>query len=123
MQTAMLKYKAATTSAGYRQLEQAMLHMGLLYNAAIRHRESATGWQIPPVRNNDHPAPFPPELGRRCIESSPDNGPVLDPFLGSGTTALAAQELRRDSIGIERSGKFCNDARASLEEARRLHGL
>ena len=44
MQTATLKYKAATTSAGYRQLEQAMLHMGLLYNAAIRHREAATGW-------------------------------------------------------------------------------
>ena len=41
MQTVTLKYKATTSRSGYRQLEQAMLDMGWLYNALIRHRESA----------------------------------------------------------------------------------
>ena len=43
MQTTTLKYRAATTSHGYRQLEQAMLHMGHLRNALIRHRMAASG--------------------------------------------------------------------------------
>ena len=43
MQTITLKYRAATSSHGYRQLEEAMLHMGYLRNAVIRHRLAATG--------------------------------------------------------------------------------
>ena len=43
MQTATLKYRATASSHGYRQLEQAMLDMGNLYNALIRHRNTATG--------------------------------------------------------------------------------
>ena len=43
MQTTTLKYTATATNQGYRQLEQAMLDMGNLYNALIRHRNTATG--------------------------------------------------------------------------------
>ena len=43
MQTATLRYKATATKDGYRRIEQAMLNMGRLYNAAIRHREAASG--------------------------------------------------------------------------------
>ena len=43
MQTVTLKYKATTSRNGYRRLEQAILDMGWLYNALIRHRESARG--------------------------------------------------------------------------------
>lgn len=42
MQTITLKYKAGTTSKGYRQLEQAMLDLARLQNAFILHRQSAT---------------------------------------------------------------------------------
>ena len=52
-------------------------------------------WNIPQEKNNPHPAPFPLELAQRCIESV-DDGTVLDPFLGSGTTALAAEVLGRN---------------------------
>ena len=51
----------------------------------------------------DHPAGFPVELPARCIklhELRPDLM-VLDPFLGAGTTLVAAQALRCRSIGIE----------------------
>lgn len=38
--------------------------------------------------------------------SSPEGGVVLDPFLGSGTTAIAAQRLGRKYIGIEKNKRF-----------------
>lgn len=60
-------------------------------------------WRIPSVRtNNIHPAMFPLELAYRVIKLYTDeNDIVLDPFLGSGTTALAAIEAKRQYIGIE----------------------
>jgi len=60
-------------------------------------------WEIPSVRKNDeHPAMFPKELARRVIRLYTDVGEtVIDPFLGSGTTAIAAIETKRKFIGIE----------------------
>lgn len=54
-----------------------------------------------------HPAPFPLELPRRLILllSFPDDV-VLDPFVGSGTTALAALQLGRRAIGFDRSQQY-----------------
>lgn len=49
-----------------------------------------------------HFAVMPPELVRRCIVSGcPDGGTVLDPFSGSGTTAMVARQLGRKAVGIE----------------------
>jgi hypothetical protein len=44
-------------------------------------------------------------------------GIILDPFLGSGTTAIAAIELGREWIGIERSEIYCKSARERIETA------
>lgn len=66
-------------------------------------------WEIPQAKGNEHPAPFPQELAQRCIESTP-GGIVLDPFMGSGTTAIAALTLGREWIGIDNSQKYCNMA-------------
>lgn len=58
-------------------------------------------WDIPSVRANDvHPAMFPLELAKRVIRLYTDaDDIVLDPFLGSGTTAIAALQTGRRFIG------------------------
>jgi len=49
-----------------------------------------------------HFATFPPALVEKCIKAGcPENGTILDPFMGSGTTCLVAANLGRNSIGIE----------------------
>jgi len=61
-------------------------------------------WQFPTVSATrvGHPAPFPVELPRRLIELYSFKGDiVLDPFMGSGTTALAALDTNRRYIGYE----------------------
>jgi len=66
-------------------------------------------WSFPAVsaKKIGHPAPFPEELPSRLIEfySYKDNI-VLDPFMGSGTTALAAIKLQRHFIGYELSKEY-----------------
>ncbi len=59
-------------------------------------------WHFPGVKAADHLAPFPEELPARLIKMFSFVGEtVLDPFLGSGTTALAAKNLGRNSVGYE----------------------
>lgn len=67
------------------------------------------------VRDSRHPHAKPVDLIKLLISHSSDEGAVvLDPFLGTGTTALAARELGRDFIGIEIDGDYCRAARARL---------
>jgi len=64
-------------------------------------------WRIPPERQDAHVAMFPLELPRRLILMYSFWGEtVLDPFLGSGTTALAAEREGRNSIGYEINPDF-----------------
>ncbi len=70
-------------------------------------------WSIPQERNNNHPAPFPVELASRCIQAV-GQGPVLDPFMGSGTTAIAAEQLGLEWIGFEKSKAYCEMAKLRL---------
>ncbi len=57
---------------------------------------------VPGASTRNHPAPFPLELASRLIRMFSFVGDtVLDPFLGSGTTALAAWQTGRNSIGVE----------------------
>lgn len=73
-------------------------------------------WRVARERN-PHPAPFPLALARRCIDATLAAGPVLDPFIGSGTTALAAQAAGRDWLGIEQAEEYVQMARERLNPA------
>ena len=72
-------------------------------------------WKIPQEKKNEHPAPFPVELVSRCIESV-DEGLVLDPFMGSGTTAIAAESNNRPWVGIDISQKYCDMAKHRIQK-------
>jgi len=64
-------------------------------------------WNIPGEKQNGHLAMFPKEIPRRLIKMfSFVDDTVLDPFLGSGTTTLAAKNLERNSIGYEINANF-----------------
>jgi modification methylase len=82
-------------------------------------RANALGdvWHIPHVANNPHPAPFPVELPLRCIQSTTTDL-VLDPFIGSGTTAIAAEICNRNWIGIDLSTDYCKLAHERIGAAR-----
>lgn len=76
-----------------------------------------TVWHLPPCTDiKDHPCPFPLEIPIRCIESScPVGGWVIDPFMGSGTTGVAAVSLNRKFIGIEKEPKYFEIAIKRIE--------
>ncbi|UCG47349.1 MAG: site-specific DNA-methyltransferase [Phycisphaerales bacterium] len=64
-------------------------------------------WNIPGERQDKHLAVFPEEIPRRLIRMFSFVGDtVLDPFLGSGTTSLAARKLQRNSVGYEVNADF-----------------
>lgn len=64
-------------------------------------------WNFPGEKQNKHLAMFPEELPKRLIKMFSFVGDtVLDPFLGSGTTSLAAKNMNRNSIGYEINEKF-----------------
>ena len=63
-------------------------------------------WHFPQEINNKHPAPFPVALIDRII-SSTNAKTVIDPFMGSGTTALSAIKLKRNFIGIDIAEEYC----------------
>ncbi len=64
-------------------------------------------WEYTNRNDTGHPAPFPLQLAKDHIISwSNEGGTVLDPFMGSGTTAVAAVELKRKFIGIEISPEY-----------------
>lgn len=70
-------------------------------------------WEFTQDMNNPHPAPFPIDLIERVITST-NAKIVLDPFMGSGTTAAAAQNQGRDFIGIDISPEYCEMAAKRL---------
>lgn len=76
-------------------------------------------WNIPSVRaNDDHEAKFPLELPRRVIRLLSDPGDlVIDPFVGSGTSAVAAVLEGRHFIGVDSSATYVALARKAMDVA------
>lgn len=75
-------------------------------------------WNIHSVqKNDDHEAKFPLELPRRIIKLLSDEGDIiLDCFIGSGTSAIAALTERRHYIGVEKEERYVQLAKKSIRE-------
>ncbi len=79
-------------------------------------------WEIPAesATRVGHPAPFPVELPQRLIELYTYRGDlVLDPFMGSGSTAVAAVRTERHYVGYDTSRDYVEKARARVESEKR----
>lgn len=73
-------------------------------------------WSMP--ENTEHPTQKPEKLlAKLILASSHEGGVILDPFLGSGTTAVVAKKLKRNFVGIEREEAYCCLALKRLETA------
>lgn len=75
-----------------------------IYNSSLilNEYERTNIWKIQPVTKSLHSAPFPLEIPEKLIKYySFTNDVVLDPFIGSGTTAIACKKLKRRYIGFE----------------------
>jgi site-specific DNA-methyltransferase (adenine-specific) len=75
-------------------------------------------WNINPARAKKigHPAPFPLELPQKFINLYSYKGDlILDPFLGSGTTSVAAKQLNRNYVGYEINKEYVDIANKRLE--------
>ncbi len=72
-------------------------------------------WNFGGVKQDSHIAMFPEELPKRLIKMFSFTGDrILDPFLGSGTTSLAAKNLNRNSVGYEINPKFISNIKEKL---------
>ncbi|MCH4561025.1 DNA methyltransferase [Mesorhizobium jarvisii] len=88
-----------------------------MFSRAPRYYFDRTGlsgsediWSFPARPDNPiaHFAPYPRELVSRCLSiGCPPGGTVLDPFVGSGTTMVAALEAGRSAVGIDLSPDYC----------------
>jgi site-specific DNA-methyltransferase (adenine-specific) len=74
-------------------------------------------WKGAKPQGGEHPTEKPVELIKCLVETIPENGTVLDPFMGSGTTGVACAELRRKFIGIEINEKYFDIACKRIETA------
>lgn len=72
-------------------------------------------WEFSQEMKNEHPAPFPVALIDRIVASTTAEI-VLDPFMGSGTTAIAALKNKRKYIGIELSPEYCKMAENRISQ-------
>jgi adenine-specific DNA-methyltransferase len=83
-------------------------------------------WDLPNVKSNHpektiHPCQFPSELVERCVLALTNSGDlVLDPFIGSGTTAIAALKYDRRVIGIDRDSRYVQLARQRIADRANL---
>nr|WP_314447219.1 site-specific DNA-methyltransferase [uncultured Sphingomonas sp.] len=71
-------------------------------------------WNIKPDFGNDHPAPFPVGLPQQAIAVT-DAKTIFDPFLGSGSTGVAAVREGRDFVGIELDETYLRSAASRIE--------
>lgn len=90
------------------------LNRDLAYPTNVLHLATESG-------NKRHSAAFPPALPEWFIKLFTEPGDwILDPFAGSGTTCEAANQLRRNSVGIDILPEYCELARPRVTEIERL---
>ncbi|MEC7659629.1 MAG: DNA methyltransferase [Bacteroidota bacterium] len=77
-------------------------------------------WRITPTTNTKHPCTFPAGLVWNCMQTTTDAGDtIIDPYIGSGTTAIVAIQNKRRFIGIEKNRTYFDAACKRIENEER----
>ncbi len=104
---------------GYRSPSVATRILSLIAEADHRSWFQQIWTGLTGASTKDHPAPYPFELAQRLIRMFSFAGDiVLDPFLGSGTTSLAAMQCGRNSVGFEIDAGYLKKAFKRIESAK-----
>lgn len=74
-------------------------------------------WRFNARPNPDHPAPFPLDLPDNILHNIGEGAVVLDPFMGTGTTAISAIKHQCFFVGFEISEEYCRIAQQRIDEA------
>jgi site-specific DNA-methyltransferase (adenine-specific)/modification methylase len=99
----------ADCELAWTNLPKAVRRIRFLWNGCMRRERDIA---------RVHPTQKPVDVMKWCIEHIPaPNRTILDPFMGSGTTLVAAVQLGRSGIGIEREEKYFDAACRRIEEA------
>ena len=107
---------------GYRQPDAATRVLSVIPDAKHKEWFQQIWSGVTGASTRNHPAPYPVELASRLIRMFSFVGDtVLDPFLGTGTTALAASQLGRNSVGYEIDPSYLDFAHKRLK--REFSGL
>jgi site-specific DNA-methyltransferase (adenine-specific)/modification methylase len=98
----------ADCELAWTNLQKAVRRIAYRWHGMIREKGAQRG---------DHPTQKPLEVMRWCIGHAPDAETILDPFMGSGTTGVAAVQMGRAFIGIEREERYFEAAVRRIREA------
>lgn len=99
-----------------RQTEVAFFYPGTDHDWPVARPTDVVSWAR--TNNDFHPTEKPVGLMTRFVEWT--RGTILDPFMGSGTTGVAAVQMGRQFIGIEREPKYFDIACKRIEDAQRM---
>jgi len=100
----------AKNNSGFGKKVANWLNKDMVYPTNVLHLSTECS-------NKNHSAAFPEELPSWFIKLfSKENDIVLDPFVGSGTTAVAAKKLNRNYIGIDVVREYCDLCKINLEK-------
>lgn len=114
-------FEASASPAERQELDRALAHKLESHGPVSDVHCPGNVWFIPydtivdrGVQRGTHPATFPVELVRRAIKFSGVSGVLLDPFMGTGTSAVAAQELGLEWIGFDVDPHYIKYAESRL---------
>ena len=101
----------ADCELAWTNLPKAGRRLRYMWNGMLRANNEPRG---------DHPTQKPVGVMKWCLERLPEpNETILDPFMGSGTTGVAAVQMGRNFIGVEREPKYFDIACKRIEDAQR----
>jgi len=106
----MISGDFADCELAWTNLTKATRRVRFMWNGMLRQNNEPRG---------DHPTQKPVEVMRWCIGHVPDAATILDPFMGSGTTGVAAVKMGRKFVGIEQEASYFDIACKRMEEATR----